>query len=136
MTTTRGKTAHTQLSRFYLDSTPSGHRKLGPPWEYKSQRAWGLSFDTTGPLNFHPQSLTFACKDFLWQFHLTNLINFCVQSHHDNCQSQQASHRLLWFPLKFCEPGPTRAKLNVGPRTRLTSEVGGQGLKFLRKLGW
>ena len=24
-------------------------------------------------------------------------------------------HPLLWFPLKFREPGPTRAKLNVGP---------------------
>ena len=28
-------TAHAQLSRFYLDSTPRGRRESGPPSEYK-----------------------------------------------------------------------------------------------------
>ena len=34
-------TAHAQLSQFYLDSTPHGRRELGPPGEYRGQRAWG-----------------------------------------------------------------------------------------------
>ena len=37
-------TAHAQLSRFYLDSTPCGRRERGPPWEYEGQRAWGRGY--------------------------------------------------------------------------------------------